>query len=127
MQKTTVLTLNKDYKRLYFRGKSVVDSALVTYAIKNRTPEENHIGITVSKKIGKAVCRNRCKRIIRAAYREIETEIPSGWDFVFVARGKTASVKSTELAEVMRKQIKNLTTKTSNNQQKKKSSEQKTK
>ena len=50
MQKTTVLTLNKDYKRLYFRGKSVVDSALVTYAIKNRTPEQNHIGITVSKK-----------------------------------------------------------------------------
>ena len=127
MQKTTVLTLNKDYKRLYFRGKSTVDSALVTYAIKNRTPEQNRIGITVSKKVGKAVCRNRCKRIIRAAYREIENEIPNGWDFVFVARAKTASMKSTELSAVMRKQIKNLTTKTINTQQKKKSSEPKTK
>lgn len=111
MQKTTVLTLNKDYKRLYYRGKSAVDAALVTYALKNRTPEQNRMGITVTKKIGKAVCRNRCKRVIRAAYRELEPQLPSGWDFIFVARGKTATIKSTELTPIMKKQIESLTKK----------------
>ena len=57
MEKTTVLTLNKDYKRLYYRGRSAVDPALVTYAMKNRLNSENRMGITVTKKIGKAVCR----------------------------------------------------------------------
>lgn len=111
MRKTTVLKLNKDFKRLYYRGKSAVDPALVTYAMRNRQPEENRVGITVTKKIGKAVCRNRCKRIIRAAYREMENQIPAGWDFIFVARGKTATMKSTQLAPIMKKQIENLTSK----------------
>ena len=109
MKKTTVLTLNKDYKRLYYRGKSAVDPALVTYAMKNRTPGENRMGITVTKKIGKAVCRNRCKRVIRAAYRLLEPQLPDGWDFIFVARSKTATIKSTELMVVMKKQIETLT------------------
>jgi len=111
MRKTTVLKLNKDFKRLYYRGKSAVDPALVTYAMRNRQPEENRVGITVTKKIGKAVCRNRCKRIIRAAYRELESQIPAGWDFIFVARGKTAIMKSTQLLPIMKKQIENLTSK----------------
>ncbi len=109
MEKTTVLTLNKDYKRLYYRGRSVVDPALVTYAMKNRLNSENRMGITVTKKIGKAVCRNRCKRVIRAAYRLLEPQLPSGWDFIFVARGKTADIKSTDLMPIMKKQIETLT------------------
>ena len=109
MKKTTVLTLNKDYKRLYYRGRSAVDPALVTYAMKNRTPGANRMGITVTKKIGKAVCRNRCKRIIRAAYRLLEPQLPDGWDFIFVARGKTATMKSTDLMIVMKKQIETIT------------------
>ena len=86
MQKTIVLTLNKDYRRLYYKGKSAVDPALVTYALRNRIPGQNRIGITVTKKIGKAVIRNRCKRVIRAAYRLLEPQLPEGWDFIFVAR-----------------------------------------
>lgn len=109
MQKTTVLNLNKDFRRLYHKGKSCVDPVLVTYAMKNRTPGENRVGITVTKKIGTAVCRNRCKRVIRAAYRLLEPELPSGWDFIFVARGKTALIKSTELMPVMKKQVETLT------------------
>lgn len=116
MLKTTVLTLNKDYKRLYYRGRSAVDPALVTYAMRNRMPGQNRIGITVTKKIGKAVCRNRCKRVIRAAYRLLETQLPDGWDFIFVARGKTASIKSTDLMTVMNKQIESLTTQNAQNQ-----------
>ncbi len=109
MKKTTVLKLNKDFKRLYYRGKSMVDPALVTYALRSPVKGENRMGITVTKKLGKAVCRNRCKRIIRASYQLLEPQLPEGWDFIFVARGKTVNMKSTELMPVMKKHIETLT------------------
>ena len=108
MNKKTTLKLNKDFKRLYFKGKSVVHPLIVTYAIKNRLGR-NRIGITVTKKIGKAVCRNRCKRIIRAAFDEVNPSAAQGWDFVFVARMKTPTAKSSDLVPVLQKQIQNLT------------------
>lgn len=108
MNKKTTLKLNKDFKRLYFKGKSAVHPLIVTYAIKNRLGR-NRVGITVTKKIGKAVCRNRCKRIIRAAFDQVSPSIGQGWDFVFVARMKTPQAKSTDLVPVLQKQLKNLT------------------
>lgn len=108
MNKRTTLKLNKEFKRLYFRGKSAVHPLLVTYAMKNRLGR-NRIGITVTKKIGKAVCRNRCKRVIRAAFQQLEPFLEPGWDFVFVARMKTPQAKSTDLVPVIKKQISNLT------------------
>ena len=96
MNKKTTLKLNRDFRRLYYKGSSAVHPLIVTYASKNRLGY-NRIGITVTKKIGKAVCRNRCKRIIRAAFAQVNTQIEQGWDFVFVARMKTPQAKSTEL------------------------------
>ena len=54
--------LNKDFRRLYGRGKSQVSPYLVTYSSKNRNGEIN-IGITVGKKLGNAVKRNRARRL----------------------------------------------------------------
>lgn len=59
------------------------------------------VGITVSKKIGTAVERNRCKRIIRAAYRNVQPQITGGWDFIFVARSRTRFLKSSALQEIL--------------------------
>ena len=102
MNKKTTLKLNRDFRRLYYKGSSAVHPLIVTYASKNRLGY-NRIGITVTKKIGKAVCRNRCKRIIRAAFAQVNTQIEQGWDFVFVARMKTPQAKSTELEPVLKK------------------------
>lgn len=95
---------NKDFRRLYSRGKSYVSPALVTYVIKNHKPV-TRIGITTSKKIGKAVMRNRSRRVIREAYYLLMNEVKPGYDIVFVARGKTPFVKSTLILRIMRKQL----------------------
>ena len=99
------LKLNGDFRRLYNRGKAVTNPALVMYYSKNRAGN-CRIGITTGKKIGNAVERNRSRRVIRAAYREIEDRINGNYDFVFVARSRTKYQKSTQLAQLMLSQLK---------------------
>ena len=96
---------NKDFRRLYARGKSYVSPALVTYVMKNRAGGVR-VGITTSKKIGNAVKRSRSRRVIRAAYRQVYPKLMPGYDFVFVARGKTPFVESTEVYRAMMKHMK---------------------
>lgn len=96
------------FRRAYRYGKSFVSPELVTYVIKNKQ-NNLRIGITTGKKIGKAVLRSRARRVIRAAFREVMSEselLKSGFDVVFVARGKTPHIKSTQLSKVMKKQLK---------------------
>ena len=94
-QKMTIETIceNREFRRLYARGKSYVTPLIVVYAMKNRQ-KQVRMGITTTKKIGNAVKRSRCRRVIREAFRAVAEEIPTGWSFVLVARVKTAFVKS---------------------------------
>ena len=96
---------NKDFRRIYAKGKSYASGILVTYVIKNRT-RDVRIGITTGKKIGKAVLRNRSRRIIREAFREISDSVKNGYDIVFVARAKTPFVKSYDVLRSMKKELK---------------------
>ena len=107
MTKPAVLNENKDFRRLYGRGKSKVHPALVTYVQKNRVGV-CRVGITTSKKIGNAVARNRARRVIREGYRQLLPQIQGSYDIVFVARTKTTFVKSTQIASVMAAQFKEL-------------------
>lgn len=93
---------NYEFTRAYRRGRSVVHPLLVMYIFKNKT-KKNRVGITTSKKIGKAVQRNRARRVIRVAYVQNEQFLQTGYDFVFVARGKTPYVKSDDLSNAMYK------------------------
>ena len=102
MQKYLSLNENKDFRRTYHRGKSCAKPALVVYSVKNRVGV-CRVGITVSKKIGNAVERNRSRRIIRAAFRNIMStrETKGSYDIVFVARTKTKFLKSTQVEKSM--------------------------
>lgn len=104
----TILKRNTDFRRLYKRGTSCTNPALVIYFMKNRAGI-CRIGITSSKRIGNAVQRNKSRRLIRAAFREVYSEYEEylqGYDFIFVARVRTRYKKSTELAEIMLRQLK---------------------
>ncbi|MCH5192003.1 MAG: ribonuclease P protein component [Oscillospiraceae bacterium] len=100
MKRTVTIKSNCDFRRLYGRGKSFQSPALVLYVMKNRAGI-CRVGITASKKIGNAVERNRCRRIIRAAYSSLEGQIDGNYDFVFVARSRTKHLKSTRIEELM--------------------------
>lgn len=92
MKKDTVIKENRDYRRVYTKGKSEVSSSLVTYVLKNRL-KKTRIGITTGKKIGNAVHRNRARRVIRAALRDLNPIFKRGYDIIFTARAKTTFVK----------------------------------
>jgi ribonuclease P protein component len=78
------LKLNHIFQRLY-RSRGQANGLLVLYARPNRT-EGNRVGITVSKKLGKAHIRNRVRRRLREVYRLNEDRFQPGWDIVVVAR-----------------------------------------
>lgn len=105
MPKINTLKKNGYFRRAYARGKSFTDPALVTYVIKNGAGIRR-IGITTGRKLGNAVERNRCKRIIKAAYTELDGRLKNGYDIVFVARHRTVYKKSTEIRRIMEKQFK---------------------
>ena len=85
------LKLNHIFQRLY-RSCGYGNGYLVLYARKNRT-DTNRVGITVSKKLGHAVVRNRVRRRIREVYRLNEEKFQPGWDIVIVARSKAIYAK----------------------------------
>lgn len=87
MKYSQSLTKNRDFHRLYSRGKSAVTPYMVVYCRKNGR-DVNRIGFTVSRKLGKAVRRNRIRRRLRELYRLHEQEFQRGYDIVIVARGR---------------------------------------
>lgn len=100
MSEIITIKENRDFGRLYRRGKSYVSPVLVTYILKNKNNNLRY-GITTGKKIGNAVKRSRSRRIIRAAFRSVSKDLASGYDIIFVARSKTPFVKSTDIEKSM--------------------------
>ena len=97
MKFSSSLKLNHIFRRLY-RSSGLANSCLVLYARKNRTAT-NRVGITVSKKLGKAVVRNRVRRRIREVYRLNEDRFTPGWDIVIVARSRAVEVSFQKLTD----------------------------
>jgi ribonuclease P protein component len=93
---STVLKENRDFRRLYRRGKSCAAPHLAIYCRPNGT-QTNRLGITTGTKVGKAVVRNRIRRRVRAIYRLHETELKAGYDIVIVARVRAASATYRQL------------------------------
>lgn len=87
---------NHEFRRLYDKGKSVATPSLVVY-FRRTNRDYNQLGITVSTKIGNAVCRNKVRRRIREIYRLNEPRLQKGMDIVVVARVRSPHVSYAEL------------------------------
>lgn len=98
----TALVRNNDFARAYKRGKNYVHPQIVLYINKNRAGC-TRVGITCSKKVGKAVVRNRARRVIRHALYRVLPADAGAIDLVLVARGQTPHLKSQQLAKTLYK------------------------
>lgn len=80
-----LLTLKKNYEFRYIlnKGKSYYGNQIIVYINKNRK-NTNILGIAINTKLGKAVKRNRVKRLIRENYRIINKDIEQGYNIVFL-------------------------------------------
>ncbi|HEX5446761.1 MAG TPA: ribonuclease P protein component [Pirellulales bacterium] len=74
-----------DFERVYRRRRSVGDELLVVYGCENDLPHPR-LGLSVSRKVGGAVVRNRWKRLLREAFRMHRSELPSGIDLIVSPR-----------------------------------------
>ena len=97
MKFSAPLKLNHIFRRLY-ATEGHANGYLVLYARRNRTGG-NRVGITVSKKLGHAVVRNRVRRRLREVYRLNEEKFQPGWDIVVVARGRAVEAPFSQLTK----------------------------
>lgn len=101
MKNTQPIKLNKDFRRLYRSGKSESGGFVVVYLRPNKR-EFNRVGFTVSKSLGKAVVRNRTKRLMRESYRLIEDRLSIGFDLIIVARNRAAGKTYEQISKDLR-------------------------
>ena len=113
--KNVAVKENHLYNKAYAKGKRFFGRYVRIYVLKDlkakkimlANPEKkyiNRLGLSVSKKNGSAVVRNRIKRIIREGYRAIEREdiLYTGYLIVIAARNEAADVKSTDIERELR-------------------------
>jgi len=100
MTKRWALTKRAQYLTVYKSGKAWVDNLIVVKALPNEF-EFSRYGFSVSKDVGKAVVRNRVRRLLREAVRLIP--VKPGWDIVFIARPAVVTADYHELKRSVEK------------------------
>lgn len=74
-----------EFKRVYDRKCSVSNQWLIVYGCPNEL-DRLRVGLSVSRKVGNAVARNRFKRLYREAFRLAHAELPAGFDLIVLPR-----------------------------------------
>lgn len=102
---------DREFRYLFKKGQCCPSYGFVCY-FRQTNRRRNRCGIVTGKKLGKAVTRNRARRVIREAFRIFDNELCAAtdkrYDFVFVARETTAGMKSTKVLGTMRTKLKGM-------------------
>ncbi len=103
-----VIKSARDFSFMFKKTEPIVTYGFVCY-MRPRRGGSNRLGIVTGKKVGNAVKRNRARRIIREAFRLIDPVLKEKtqkrYDFIFVARAKTPSLKMQTVLSLMKKNL----------------------
>lgn len=105
MKRRYRLRKNADFQRVRRFGQSEANKFVVLIKLPN-TLNHSRFGFAVSKRIGKAVVRNKTKRRMREATRLQLLEIETGWDVLFIARKPIAQANYQEIAQAITQLLK---------------------
>jgi ribonuclease P protein component len=86
------LSRSAEFERVYRQGRSHGNRHLVVYAFPRGAGDEPRLGVSVSRKVGGAVERNRVKRLLREAFAAEGAVVPRDHDVVIVARPSAAAL-----------------------------------
>jgi len=90
------LSHSAEFERVYRQGRSTANRHLVLYAFPNPSARAPRLGLSVSRKVGGAVERNRVKRLLREAFAQLADELVAGQDLVVVARPSAGELAERE-------------------------------
>jgi ribonuclease P protein component len=90
------LSRSGDFERAYRRGRSVANRHLVLYVFPRGNSDDPRLGVSVSRRLGGAVVRNRVKRLLREAFRAHGDKLARGHDYVLVARPDAGALAERE-------------------------------
>jgi ribonuclease P protein component len=92
MRKELRIKKNKEFQAAFQHGHSFANRQFVIYSLKKEGQDYFRIGLSVSKKIGNAVTRNRIKRYLRQSIFELNDQLAPGNDYVIIARKPAAEM-----------------------------------
>ena len=95
MKKTKMLKKNYEFKNVLSKGKYFSGDYIESFIKKNKNIQQNLLGIAISVKIGKAVRRNKIKRLIKENYKDYESNIKTGNSIVFLWKKKVDTKNAT--------------------------------
>ena len=92
MNKRQRIKKNEEFQKVFKKGKSFANRQFVIYCLKKEDQTEFRIGLSVGKKVGKAVTRNQIKRYIRQTFLELKDDVRHDMDYVIIARNSAAEL-----------------------------------
>jgi ribonuclease P protein component len=102
LQEKHRLKRRNEFKRVFSRGQSVANRQFVLYTYQRQTAEPFRLGVSISRRVGNAVVRNRLKRMIKEVTRHWAEHLKPQLDLVIIARKPSAELDYYQIKQSLR-------------------------